>query len=516
MAAGKPLHDLVEDLFCSICLDLFKEAVVLECGHSFCKSCIDKAWDSETNPSCPECREALPSKKYTVNRQLCKVVESSQSSRQYEKELLNQEQKSHYLLGSHECREHKEALKVFCQDDGCPVCVICMISSTHKGHTFLPILEAVSMFQNKLKNTVSSLEVKMKHLKECQSKQEQNISGIKDEAQSLEQHITSEFAKLQQYLQDKKQQLIQQLKEEAAGILEKMAKNLEKIEEMNEAIQKYKSNIESTLQQEDSVLFLKGITDEIKSIMKRLEEEEELDEEEVEEEEEMEEENDQEVKEDEEEQMNERKGVFNAELVSDSLSLGVYRGPQQYSIWKEMLSVISPGLSHLTLDPNTAHPGLTLSEELTSVKHGAVKLQLSDNPKRYDSHPCVLGSQGFTSGKHYWEVEVGSKTDWDVGVTKESSSRKGKFAMDPEDGYWVIYPWNKTYWSLHLSDPLLGLCVKSQRIGVYLDYEGGQVSFYNASNMSHIYTFTDTFKEKLYPFFWVGNSQPLNLFHLKL
>ncbi|XP_043923703.1 zinc-binding protein A33-like [Protopterus annectens] len=491
MAAGKPLHDLAEDLLCSVCLDLFKEAVVLECGHSFCKSCIDKVWDSEKIPSCPECREVFSSKKYTVNWQLCKAVESSQRSRQYEKEEIpNQEQKSHYLLGSHECTEHKEVLKVFCQDDGCPVCVICMISSKHKGHTFIPILEATSMFQDKLKNTVSSLEVKMKHLKECQSSQEQNISAVKDDAQSLEQHITSEFAKLRQFLQDKEQRMIQQLKVEAAEILEKMTENLEKIEEMNKTLQKNKSNIESKMWQEDSILFLKGITDEIK----RLEEEEE-----------------------EENQTNERKGVFNAELVSGSLSLGVYRGPLQYSIWKEMLSVISPGLSHLTLDPNTAHPWLTLSKDLTSVTHGLVQLQLSNSRKRYDSHHCVLGSQGFTSGRHYWEVEVGCKPDWELGVTKESSNRKGIIAKKPKDGYWVIHLSNKMYYSVGLPVPFLGLSVNPQKIGVYLDYEGGQVSFYNADNMSHIYTFTDTFTERLYPYFWVGSySKPLKLFHLKL
>ncbi|XP_043923691.1 zinc-binding protein A33-like isoform X2 [Protopterus annectens] len=494
MAAGKLLHDLAEDLLCSICLDLFKEAVMLKCGHSFCKSCIDKTWDSQKRPSCPECRQAFPSKKYTMNWQLCKAVESNRRSRQYEKEEIpNQEQETQNLLGSHECSEHKEVLKGFCQHDGCPVCVICMMSSAHKGHTFLPILEAASKFQDKLKSTVSSLEVKAKYLKKCQSKQEQNISGIKNEAQNLEQHITSEFAKLRQFLQDKEQQLVQQLKKEAAGILEKMTENLEKIEEMNKAIQKDKSNIESTLQQEDSVHLLKGITDEIKSVMKRLEEEEKED-----------------------IQRKKRKGVFNGELISGSLSLGVYRGPLQYSIWKEMQSVIKPGLSHLTLDPITANPRLTLSDDFTSLKHGSAKWR-PENPKRYDSYLSALGWQGFTSGRHYWEVEVGCTTEWELGVTRESSNRKGLVAMKPKDGYWVISLWNEMDWSLHSSDQLLRLSVKPRKIGVYLDYEGGQVSFYSADNMSHIYTFTDTFTETLYPYFGIGcYSKPLNLFHLKL
>ncbi|XP_043923689.1 zinc-binding protein A33-like [Protopterus annectens] len=304
----------------------------------------------------------------------------------------------------------------------------------------------------------------------------------------------SEFAKLRQFLQDKEQQLIQQLKEEAAGILGKMTKNLENIEEMKKAIQKDKSNIESTLQQEDSVLLLKGITDEIKSIMKRLEEEEK--------------------------QNKMRKGVFNAELVSGSLNLGVYSGPLQYSIWKEMLSVINPGLSHLTLDPNTADHGFTLSENLTSVKSSVSKYMLFNFIlpfSSFDNVRCVLASEGFTSGRYYWEVEWESWKGCQLGVTKESSNRKRTATVRPKDGYWVICLYKERCYPRDMSNLWLRLGVKPQKTGVYLDYEGGQVSFYNADNMSHIYTFTDTFTERLYPcFFPYIFSEPLKLFHLKL
>ncbi|XP_043923702.1 zinc-binding protein A33-like [Protopterus annectens] len=442
---------------------------------------------------------------YTVKRQLCRAVLSNQSSRQYEKEeIQNQEQQSYYLLGSHECTEHKEALKVFCQDDECPVCVICMISFQHKWHKFLPILEAASMFQGKLKNTVSSLELKMKHINERQSRQELYISSFKDEEQRLEEHITSEFAELQQFLQDKEQQLVQKLKREATRILGKMTENLKRFEEINDAIQKDKSSIEKTLQQKDPLLFLKGITDETKSIMKRTKEEAEVDicESWI--------------------PKKKRKGVFNGEPYTGRLRLGVYRGPLQYRVWKEMLSVVNPGLSYLTLDPNTANPSLTLSKDLTSVKfddvdHSIFKLKLFHNPRNYDSCPCMLASQGFTSGRHYWEVEVGCLPDCYLGVINESNNRKMIPGLQPLHGYWVIKPWTEMYGHLNFPGLLLDPSVKSQKIGVYLDYEGGQVSFYNASNMSHIYTFTDTFTERLYPYFWIGNSsEPLNLFHLKL
>ncbi|XP_043914635.1 zinc-binding protein A33-like [Protopterus annectens] len=207
-----------------------------------------------------------------------------------------------------------------------------------------------------------------------------------------------------------------------------------------------------------------------------------------------------------------------APLVTDDLSLGVYKGPLQYRVWKEMLSILSPGLSHLTLDPNTAHPDLILSEDLTSVRHGDIRQQLPNNPERFDKYPCVLGSEGFTTGRHYWEVGVGNKTEWDVGVTTKSSNRKALIALNPVNGYWALSLRNENeYEAWDSTFKRLTLTMKAHRIGVYLDYEGGQVSLYNADNMSHIYTYTDSFTEGLYPYFYISHDdEPLKLFHLKL
>ncbi|XP_043942832.1 zinc-binding protein A33-like [Protopterus annectens] len=310
---------------------------------------------------------------------------------------------------------------------------------------------------------------------------------LQDLSQSLEQNITTEFARLHQFLQDKEQQLIQQLKEEANGILEKMKKSLNEIQKMAETIQREISDNRSTLQQEDPLLFLSSL----KSETERNKDS-------------------QEVKTD------------AVELISEDLTLGVYKGPLQYKVWKEMLSIIIPVPSPLTLDPDTAHPNLILSEDLTSVRHAEVTQHLPDNPKRFNTYICVLGKEGFNSGQHYWEVEVKNKTVWDVGVTRESSNRKGCFAMTAKHGYWRMILRNGNKYTAIGSSVNLTLTVKPQRIGVYLDYEGGEVSFYNADNMSHIYTFTDKFTERIYPYFCPGlnhegeNAEPLKLCHLKL
>ncbi|XP_016067426.1 PREDICTED: E3 ubiquitin-protein ligase TRIM69 isoform X3 [Miniopterus natalensis] len=208
------------------------------------------------------------------------------------------------------------------------------------------------------------------------------------------------------------------------------------------------------------------------------------------------------------------------ELLSRKLNLGLYKGPIQYMMWREMESILSPGLSPLTLDPKTAHPNLVLSKSRTSVWHGDIKQEMPDDPERFDSSVAVLGSKGFTSGKWYWEVEVAKKTKWTVGVVRESITRKGSCPLTPEQGFWLLRLRNQNdLKALDLPSCSMKLTKNLDKVGIYLDHEGGQVSFYNAKTMTHIYTFSSTFKEKLYPYFCPclndggENKEPLCILH---
>ncbi|XP_056298278.1 zinc finger protein RFP-like isoform X2 [Pseudoliparis swirei] len=156
----------------------------------------------------------------------------------------------------------------------------------------------------------------------------------------------------------------------------------------------------------------------------------------------------------------------------------------------------------VTLDANTAHPRLLVSDDMKSVRCADRHQVVPDNPERFDRVVCVVGREAISSGRHYWEVEVGRKTDWDLGIARQSIKRKGKIEVIPSNGYWFLSLRNRNNYAFR-SEPSTSvrLDLRPHRIGIFVDYEKGQVSFYSVDTKVHIYTFNDTFTECIYPFF---------------
>ncbi|XP_037333581.2 E3 ubiquitin-protein ligase TRIM39 [Pungitius pungitius] len=167
------------------------------------------------------------------------------------------------------------------------------------------------------------------------------------------------------------------------------------------------------------------------------------------------------------------------------------------SVW----SWIRSAAADVVLDPMTNHPWLQLSEDQRAVQEGTSEADLAPGPQRFDGWPCALGWEGYGGGRHYWEVDVAKNGYWRVGLTTAGSKRHGRFPMTPEQGYWVLWRSANQFYACAKPEAQLPVGMAPRRMGIYLDYEEGQISFYNAETKSHIYTFTGDFGGKLYPLF---------------
>nr|XP_056722047.1 E3 ubiquitin-protein ligase TRIM69 [Euleptes europaea] len=450
----KKAEDFTKELTCTLCLELFRDPMILPCGHNFCKQCIENMRLKKGAFICPECQTRFSDQKYVENIVLQKMVEKLKGS--------------HVGSAQQKCMEHNETVTLYWKPQGKLACFSCREAQKPKDQStqFLLIPDAVQIYTEKLISLrihLRSILVKLEVLKNAQ---EEKISSHKEDKLQLQYHISLEFLKLHQFLHGKEKMLIKQLKEEGEILLQEMEGNLNRLQDQSQNAKDILGHIQSRLYQQNSASFLKDIQIFMDRVEKKTED------------------------------------SSMGELVSGSLSTGHFKGPIQYMVWKEMKSTLSPDISFLTLDPATAHPNLVLSDDLTCVRHDDTKLSLPDTPARFDCSVSILGSEGFTSGKHYWEVMVGNKTKWTLGVVKESINRKGNYPLSPKAGHWLIkLRSKKELKAVDMPPRQLSLSSTLHRVGVYLDYEAGQVSFYDADRLTHVYTFMDTFEEKLYPYF---------------
>ncbi|XP_059814641.1 E3 ubiquitin-protein ligase TRIM39-like [Hypanus sabinus] len=510
MASKGETDSLSEEVICPVCLDFFTDPIILECGHNFCRSCITQYWEREERNSCPECREEFADRTLRVNRALANLT---QKVRNLSLNPKGKESKRH-------CEEHEEELKLFCETDKTLICMICAVAEEHREHRFRPIKEAVKKYMDQLKSSLDSLTKKESDFQEKEQQQKEKISGVREQSHSLQSHITSQFAELRQIITEKEQSLLRDLREEEKRILNPMEKNLLALQENIRIIQEEITKLKEQMDQKDSVIFLKeearrnrrinddvqelSVTDETLPVEKfdhlyllntvlretldainRVSE-------------------------------NERRSHGNTKFFQGSTGRSE-RGCFPCSAENPCGDICFCRIKvSVTLDVETANPELEVSEDRKSVRGTETWRNLPDTGKRFTYWACVLGSEGFTSGRHYWEVEVTGNRFWWLGVAAESVKRKRRVSLSPETGFWVIRRVGDVLYrdydvSRVLPSPGSRLAAGPipGRVGVYLSYESGTVSFYNAETKSHLHTFTgNKFTGKLYPFFatWDRNQ----------
>ncbi|XP_068994522.1 nuclear factor 7, brain-like [Embiotoca jacksoni] len=454
---------LVESyLSCHVCSETFRDPVSLSCSHNFCSSCLKKFWEQAGNKNCPICKRKSSKENPGLNLSLKELADSfAGRQRTSSPEMAKEKEKEKEEVL---CDKHPEVPSWFCEDEQRAVCPVCEFS-LHQTHKVVPVEQAVSDLKEQLKSDLKSLQDKKDKYKQVEETYNEMSEHSKKQLLSTERQIRAEFNKIHQFLKEEEESRLAALREEEEQKGKTISREMKRIQEQISSLSDSICAVEEDLQKHN-VPFLSSY----KATQTRA---------------------------------RAQSSLSDPQLVSGALiDVAKHLGNLSFRVWEKMKEKVH--FSPVILDPNTAPQCLHLSDDLTSVRRGDTNQQLPDNPERNTKYSTVLGSEGFSSGKHSWEVEVGDHPDWFVGLVKESFDRKGERSASPKYGVWCLLHHS----GKHTNGVGKTVRVKKslQRFRVQLDYDMGEVSFYNPEDMTHIYTYRDTFTEKLFPYFSIGEA----------
>uniref|UniRef100_A0A671SRL8 Tripartite motif containing 108 n=1 Tax=Sinocyclocheilus anshuiensis TaxID=1608454 RepID=A0A671SRL8_9TELE len=360
------------------------------------------------------------------------------------------------------CSDHDEKLKLFCKTCQKLVCVICRDGDKHARHVFKPVKEAAQINKMVLKAALNFLDKENGQFKSLIHKQKTEITKTEDESKTLLAKISAQFEEMHQFLRQKEAEAKKQLENEEEKVIEVMQKNLSMIDLRFTESKKNEDILQPALEFDQPDHFLQwwsetGLkqTEAMQTDLNHICVHSWV-------------------------ELKYMSKVNDLIVRTGSFFLGPHETHLQFFVWKEMLGSIKPVPESLTLkDPRSAY--LKVSPKGTKIRQADRVTGLYKN-----FNPGTVSEENFQTGQHYWEIEVGEKPDWTVGVKMDAEtqlsatkSAESEILLHLKHSKGYVLSWDGEDTTLNTRD-------KPQKIGLYLDCERKQVSFYNADNMSRL------------------------------
>ncbi|XP_060944017.1 zinc finger protein RFP-like [Limanda limanda] len=526
-----------ERLLCSICLDVFTDPVSLSCGHNFCSSCLHTYWDSGDTCQCPMCKREFSTRpELQVNTVMSELADEFKKLVQVKvstpgpqlpaldvlcdfcSEIKEKAVKScltcltsfceshlephrrlaglkgHTLsepvknLDDRMCKTHNKMTELYCLKEQEFICILCL-KADHKGHNAVPLEEQYE----KVAATKDAAQANMQKLIQTRIEKIAEVEKLLDvsrvDSEKEEQAAVQVFTELIQSIQTSQAELVEAIQQRHRGIKQKGEELLKELRREVTELKSRSSQLEHLSQSQDHYRFLQSFSTLTTPPHGSCPDTD-----------------------------------LGPDLSVQDMQGHLTRLKQRVDeIMEEIPEIRMKRMKRmrehavdLTLDPDTAYHSLVISEDgkQVTVEDNIKKDKATNNPKRFNVCCEVLAKEGFTTGKFYFEVQVKGKIRWFVGVARESVDRKKGRVLSVENGFWCIGLFEGKYKTAD-SEPII-LKEELQKLGVFVDYNKGEVSFYNADSKSLIGCITGCcFTEKLYPYFFPGrnfngrNSAPL-------
>ncbi|XP_057650333.1 E3 ubiquitin-protein ligase TRIM31-like [Chionomys nivalis] len=498
MASLKWVSKLMEDVTCPICMKILQDPVITNCGHNFCLQCINQKTTATENPQCPLCKLPVDKNVFKPNKQLASIAEKIQAMDPAEVQSEEEEPR---------CRKHKEKFHYFCEEDNEFLCLVCCDSKDYKAHEVTSIDEAAKNYKVQIETQLQILGQKDKEIIEKKKEGEGAIQVFRAQVHLEKLKILEEFKHVRQRLEEEERFLLSRLswlEQEGVKQIEEYVTDIEgQLSTLRDLTRSLKNKL-----QVPSMKLLEGVKDILgrstefefsnpipvpMKLQKKISEAKTRHEFII-------------------ESLNKLTDNLTTEGKEDRstfLNSLDEKDMEKWCLLQENNSKL-PTSVPTTLDMASADPNLTFSQDLKKASLYVIDgtLNRQAKPPQFEKFHCVRGSPGLSSGHGVWEVEIQGPSNQDgiVGVVAELSQ-----------GFQIPNSEPSCLWALQISSsgcqPITNCSIREnlpfsyRKVGIYVDYDHGDIVFYDAVTNKHIYTFQTSFDRPVFPYFGLKTAR---------